>query len=181
MHEGRFYPTYVVLRDGRIMTISGYDANHQRSRTTEIYNPANNAWTAYALPFTVGYYLYPHLHLLPNGRVGYIERITTAFLREYNPATNVWRSFSNIPLSFQANGITVMLPLKSPYLAADCRILTAGGGFSSAVNSAELVGPVDTVSRTRTTTNDVSTDRPERNLIANGPCTGNWRRNPPPG
>ena len=155
MHQGRFYPTNVVLRDGRIMTISGTGLNAQVAPTMEIYHHTSNTWTEYPLPFRVSQYRYPHLHLVPNGRVSYIEKPTAsapAFMREYNPVQNTWRSFSDVPLSFQANGVTVLLPLQPPYLAADCRILTAGGGNArtadSAVNAVELVRPVETVRRT---------------------------------
>lgn len=114
----------------------------------EIYNPTLNTWTRYNLPFPAGYFLYPKLHLLPNGRVSYSD--SAAFpLREYNPATNTWRSFPS-PVVVPPNGSSVLLPLFPPYAPVDSQILTAGGANHNqkVTNVAKIIRPVDPVSWT---------------------------------
>jgi uncharacterized repeat protein (TIGR01451 family) len=78
MSQARWYPTATSLPDGRVLAMSGasncptcVDPNGSHSGIAlipEIYNPNTNAWSrltsaSLSLP------LYPHMHVLPDGRV----------------------------------------------------------------------------------------------------------------
>jgi hypothetical protein len=69
MAFGRWYPTATLLPDGRVLVVSGsIDCEECIAEIPEIYDPATNTWSslpnaALALP------LYPHLFVLPDGRV----------------------------------------------------------------------------------------------------------------
>jgi len=68
MKQGRWYPTTVQDANNRVLTYSGADAAGAVPPTHEMYDPATNAWTPLAnrtLP------MYPSLHLLKDGRLGY--------------------------------------------------------------------------------------------------------------
>ena len=142
MYRPRWYPTNTVLSDGRILTLGGRNQEGKDTRTMEIYDPTDGTWSLDDdLSFTPP--LYPRAHLLPNGRVFYTG---TGTPREYNPSNDSWRSFT-IAAS-KTYGSSVLLTLKPPYLAADTRILIAGGGSSPARASVRLVRPVDPVGST---------------------------------
>jgi hypothetical protein len=69
MAYGRWYPTATMLGDGRVLVTSGETAcDGCYAAIPEIYNPATNSWTSltgasWGVPF------YPHMFLLPDGRV----------------------------------------------------------------------------------------------------------------
>jgi hypothetical protein len=78
MSQARWYPTATSLPDGRVLAMSGasncptcIDPNGSHAGIAlipEIYNPNTNAWSrlsnaSLSLP------LYPHMHVLPDGRV----------------------------------------------------------------------------------------------------------------
>jgi chitodextrinase len=65
----RWYPQAAILPDGRQLVVSGeINCDGCVATVPEIYNPVTNAWTQLSgatqnIPF------YPHLHVLPDGRV----------------------------------------------------------------------------------------------------------------
>jgi hypothetical protein len=69
MSYGRWYPTATMLPDGRVLVVAGDDGCPSCvAAVPEIYNPANNTWVQLPgaenpLPE------YPHLFVLPDGRV----------------------------------------------------------------------------------------------------------------
>ena len=69
MAYGRWYPTAITLPDGRVLVVAGDDGCPSCvAAVPEIYNPATNTWVqlpdaANPLPE------YPHLFVLPDGRV----------------------------------------------------------------------------------------------------------------
>ena len=69
MAYGRWYPTAITLPDGRVLVVAGDDGCLSCvAAVPEIYNPANNTWVQLPgaqnpLPE------YPHLFVLPDGRV----------------------------------------------------------------------------------------------------------------
>jgi hypothetical protein len=69
MSVGRWYPTATGLPDGRVLVVSGaIDCETCIAQTPEIYDPATNRWTL--LPSaSLELPIYPHLFVLPDGRV----------------------------------------------------------------------------------------------------------------
>src|SRR6202171_2869357 len=81
-----WYPSNMVLGDGRVMTFSGLDENGNTNSQVEIYK-VGVGWGAPATaPWTPP--LYPRMHLLPNGKVFYSGPSTQS--RTFDPATNTW-------------------------------------------------------------------------------------------
>ena len=76
MVDGRWYATATVLGDGRLMAFSGLNKTTGAvNKSVEIYDPANpgQGWLL-ATPssaFPQGLPLYPHMALLPSGKVFY--------------------------------------------------------------------------------------------------------------
>jgi hypothetical protein len=80
MAHGRWYPTAIVLGDGRVMVlsgaISGMDHHNQNltgttNSTVEFYTVGSGWSQEYPVPTTWTPPLYPRLHVLPNGKVFY--------------------------------------------------------------------------------------------------------------
>jgi hypothetical protein len=86
MAHGRWYPTAIVLGDGRVMTFSGLDENNATNTQVEIYKVGVGWSPPSAAPWTPP--LYPRLHLLPNGKVFYSGSSTQS--QTFDPATNAW-------------------------------------------------------------------------------------------
>ena len=72
MMDGRWYATATTLGDGRVMAMSGLTQTGGVSTTVEIYD-LKNAGAGWNSPTSVpfGPPLYPHVFLLPNGKVFY--------------------------------------------------------------------------------------------------------------
>jgi hypothetical protein len=69
MAFGRWYPTATVLPDGRVLVTSGaVDCESCTADTPEVYNPATGTWTRLNAA-TLTLPLYPHMFVLPDGRV----------------------------------------------------------------------------------------------------------------
>src|SRR5262245_29641398 len=70
MAYGRWYGTATLLGDGRVMAISGLDADGDTNTTVELYDPSDPGagWSA---PISEPFWppLYPRQFLLPNGKV----------------------------------------------------------------------------------------------------------------
>jgi hypothetical protein len=70
MAHGRWYPTLVTLGDGRVLAVSGLDANGNLNTTVEIYTAATDKWQTLHLPnHFAGLPLYAHLLLMADGRI----------------------------------------------------------------------------------------------------------------
>jgi FtsP/CotA-like multicopper oxidase with cupredoxin domain/sugar lactone lactonase YvrE len=127
MKWGRWYPTLLTLGDGRALAASG-GGNSEN----ETYAPATG-WSVTGPQF--GWPLYPHLHLLADGRVFHSgmrlggSGVQPGFL---NPATGAHTALPGaaIPASFdfgkRDQGATVLLPP-----AQTQRVMLMGGGDPS--------------------------------------------------
>jgi hypothetical protein len=75
MAQARWYPTTLMLADGRLLTMGGSITPITTATIPEIYNVSSGVWTqmgnASTNPSTIG--LYPKLHLLPSGKVFWIN------------------------------------------------------------------------------------------------------------
>jgi hypothetical protein len=136
MAAARWYPTLVMLGDGRVMAMAGLTEGFPwvMLRKIEIYAPGEgwqhlkgaDRW----LP------LYPRLHLLPDGRVFYSGSYNTHYtfpfsLQQFptsilDPKTGQWDWLGLPNQSEREEGATVLLPLDPPDYCP--RVLLIGGG-----------------------------------------------------
>jgi FtsP/CotA-like multicopper oxidase with cupredoxin domain len=133
LHVGRFYPTTVVLADGRALTLYGQDNASPGAPTAtslEVFAPGAGAWSAPKdLPFN--YFYYPWTFLLPTGDLFVAGPQKPARRFDWTPAVvadnPALRYFQNTPLQRGVNmdGTAVLLPLRPPNY--DARVLILGG------------------------------------------------------
>jgi uncharacterized repeat protein (TIGR01451 family) len=70
MQDGRYYPTTTTLPDGRILVAGGTTTcSTCFADDIEIYDPATNVWTPLAASAQHTFKYYPHLYVLPDGRI----------------------------------------------------------------------------------------------------------------
>lgn len=117
MNYTRFYPTCTTLPDGRILTVSGDDGFSGAVETPEVYDPSSNTWTpldgaTQQLP------LYPHMFLLPNGRVFQAGPGTTT--RALNVESQTWTFVATS--TFEGGSAVMYLPGK---------VMKCGGLFTA--------------------------------------------------
>jgi hypothetical protein len=135
MAHGRWYPTLTTLGNGRVMTFSGVDENHNTNKTVEIYT-VGSGWST---PSDAGWTppLYPRMHLLPNGKVFYSGSGTSSAL--FDPSTSTWTlnvASTNYSRS-RWGGTSVLLPL-TPTNGYDPKVMIMGGN-SPATATTEII------------------------------------------
>jgi hypothetical protein len=100
MQYPRWYPTVITLGDGRVLAVAG----HTTCKTCvaaipEVYDPATNTWTQLPGAQSVTPTQYPHLFVLPDGRVletsSFAEVIPTRVL---DVAAQTWTTVDPTPL-----------------------------------------------------------------------------------
>jgi hypothetical protein len=135
MAHGRWYATGIVLPDGRIMAFSGLDETGVTNQQVELYTVG----TGWSSPFPAAFkpYLYPWLHLLPDGRVFYSGGSPNSYM--FYPSTNKWSvNFAKTStLLARKYGSSVLLPLLPPNYAA--RVMILGGGVPNATATTEII------------------------------------------
>lgn len=133
MKNGRWYPTLITLGDGRVLAASGGGAPEN-----EIHDPTG--W--FTAGAGIGWPLYPHLHLLKDGRVfhsgmrlgglgpkpGFLNPLTGAYV-ELPPAALP----AGLNLGARDSGATVLLPP-----AQLQKVMVIGGG-SPSINTAYVI------------------------------------------
>src|SRR6266446_4256313 len=123
MAHGRWYPTVVTLGDGRVMTFSGLNETGGTNTAVEFYTVGSGWSTQYIAPWTPD--LYPHLHLLPSGKVFYSGAQPISKL--FDPSTQTWdtgvatTNYSNTRIY----GTSVLLPL-APGENPDPKVIIMG-------------------------------------------------------
>ena len=150
MSYGRWYPTCILLPDGRILTMAGLTKRLPWAflNKLEMYSKDKgwqkvrgaNRW----IP------MYPRLHLLPSGEIFYAGSYNTHYtfpfsLRAFpsavfNVENNRWTNLG-LPLNIKREeGTSVLLPLLPPdYIA---RVLLIAGGLqpgNEAINHVEMI------------------------------------------
>lgn len=135
MAHGRWYPTSMVLGDGRILTFSGLDENGNTNSQVEIYK-VGVGWGA---PLTASWTppLYPRLHLLPSGKVFYSGSSIQS--RIFDPTAGSW---SDVIATTnyggdRVYGSSVLLPL-TPANGYKPVVMIFGGGNPS-TKTTELI------------------------------------------
>jgi len=135
MAHGRWYPTAIVLGDGRVMTFSGLDENGGTNPQVEIYK-VGVGWAAPSTaPWTPP--LYPRMHLLPNGKVFYSGSTTQS--RTFDHSTNTWSGViatTNYG-GTRTYGSSVLLPL-TPANGYKPKVMIFGGD-NPATNTTEII------------------------------------------
>src|SRR5688500_3589986 len=121
----RWYPTNVSLADGSVLITSGaiilepYEVNE----TAEIYLPGLDVFELRAPQLF--YYLYPWLHLLPDGRVVASGQEEQA--RIYDPVLDAWSDLGDPRATVREYGTSTLLMVDGADLAADPGVLVVGG------------------------------------------------------
>src|ERR1700730_16251330 len=135
MAHGRWYPTAIVLGDGRVMTFSGLDENNATNTQVEIYKVGVGWSPPSAAPWTPP--LYPRLHLMPNGKVFYSGSSTQS--QTFDPATNTW-SGTIATTNYggtRTYGSSALFPL-TPANGYKPKVMIFGGG-NPATNTTEII------------------------------------------
>jgi galactose oxidase-like protein len=91
MAYARWYPTATSLPDGRVLVVSGSTTCVTCiADIPEIYNPSTNTWTQLT-GAQLSMPLYPHMYVLPDGRVLYASSTEAAIQTQaLNVATQTW-------------------------------------------------------------------------------------------
>ncbi len=134
---GREYPAATVLGDGRVLVTGGANSSNDPQKTTEIYDPAADAWTAGP---KLKVWRWKHTHtLLPDGRVlivGGTDDLTQLDrVSVFDPATGEISAVAPLAEG-RSNHAAVLLD--------DGRVLVAGGGkreLEDAITSSEIYDP----------------------------------------
>jgi hypothetical protein len=128
MAHGRWYPTAIVLGDGRVMAFSGTNETGSTNVAVEIYTVGSGWSPEFPAPWVPP--LYPRLHLLPNGKVLYSGPSTTSSL--FDPANNTWTTgiASTIYGNYRTYGSSVLFPL-TPANGYKPKVIIMGGNNPS--------------------------------------------------
>ena len=125
MEHGRWYPTPIVLGDGRVLTFSGFNEDGEITNTTFQYYTVNQGWSPLYTPDWTPP-LYPRLTLLPSGNVFYSGETTPTQM--LNPSTQTWTTVANTYYGIDREyGSSVLLPL-TPANNYDPKVFILGGG-----------------------------------------------------
>jgi Domain of unknown function (DUF1929)/Bacterial Ig domain len=164
MKHGRWYPYCIVLEDGKVLTIGGFDEWGSYNYLTEIYDPASKTWSIKYDPtssFTycvgssnptapsglpcyggagngvapVTIQLYPRAIFMPSGLVAVAGQSSTT--RTWNPQTGAWVNGGKLSVA-RSYGNMVLLPLNNDP-AEKGQLLVCGGSSSAATNATTVV------------------------------------------
>ncbi len=106
MTVGRWYPTNVTLGDGRVIVVSGLDRNCVGTPVMEMYTPGVGLEVipegANGLP------LYPLMHLLTDGTVGYVGPSPQSSI--YDPVARNWQFVDSSNAGWRGSGTSVLVP-----------------------------------------------------------------------
>ncbi|MEE8370464.1 MAG: galactose oxidase-like domain-containing protein [Dehalococcoidia bacterium] len=136
MAVGRWYPTNVLLGDGRTLVFAGNDEAGIPTDLVEVYDPASGMELVPGanrfLP------VYPRMHLLPSGKVFVAgpQELTGTF----DPATVAWQAVDSSNNGYRGAGASVLLPLQPPEYRP--KVLIVGGG-EPATETAEIIDLAD--------------------------------------
>ena len=165
MEAGRWYPTLVILTDGKVSAINGFDDYGVNNRLIEIYDPSTKSWTIKYDPSTNSRYCvgegqttcqgsgtrcygntasgvaplqtgtYPRMHLMPSGLV-----VTAGMyekVRSFDANTGRWVQLANT-MAYRHYGTSVLLPLNNNS-SEKGKILVCCGSTPDAASSSTSV------------------------------------------
>jgi Galactose oxidase-like, Early set domain len=149
LNYGRWYPTCIMISDGRVVTMAGLTKHFPTYFLNNIEAYSNSGWRVLnganrSLP------LYPRLHLLPTGEIFFAGSYNTHYTFPFsvrafpsstlNVNTGKWTTIGNPKNVNREEGTTVLLPLEPPYY--DARVLLIAGGTptgNDAISDAEMI------------------------------------------
>ncbi len=146
MKYGRWYPSLIVMGDGKIIVSGGVtklvkSTQLGQVRRTETFDPATNAWTEnYAGPQSENELpLMARLHLTPNGKIFYggsgqmwgpfgeaIDEVTMAMMQLYDPSSKTWSMLKPNPIPGRSGDYSIILPFH-PGQYDTMKVLAYGG------------------------------------------------------
>jgi hypothetical protein len=163
MKHGRWYPYCIVLEDGKVLTIGGFDEWGSNNDLAEIYNPSTKSWSIKYDSTTSNTYcvgndnpsapsglpcyggsgqgtmppvsLYPRAIFMPTGLVAIAGQSKTT--RTWNPQTGKWTFAGNLSVA-RSYGNMVLLPLNNT-TSEKGQILVCGGSNTSGENATTVV------------------------------------------
>jgi hypothetical protein len=123
MAVGRWYPSAIMLADGRVLVVSGTGDDGELTPKVEIYNQLEG-WQLLSEQSDRLLPLYPRLHVLPNGEVACLGNGQDLIF--FNPDTQTWREIGDAGVIPHADDdLAVLL---GP--AQTAKILHTGGGVT---------------------------------------------------
>jgi len=149
LNYGRWYPTCIMISDGRVVTMAGLTKYPPWLFLNKIEVYSNSGWRVLNganrwLP------LYPRLHLLPTGEIFYAGSYNTHYTFPFsvyafpsstlNVNTGKWTIVGNPKNVNREEGTTVLLPLEPPNYEA--RLLLIAGGTptgNDAISDVEMI------------------------------------------
>jgi galactose oxidase-like protein len=152
MKNGRWYPSCIMLSDGRVLVMAGLSKGFPWAflKELEMYTTDDsNGWQKVVdgdhwIP------MYPRLHLLPSGEVFYAGSYNTHYTfpfslsgfpcATFNIQESTWTEIGLPNNIKREEGTTVLLPLVPPDYAA--RVLLIAGGTqpgTDAINNVEMI------------------------------------------
>jgi hypothetical protein len=152
MKNGRWYPSCIMLADGRILVMAGLSKNFPWAflKELEIYSSKDReGWQT--IP-GAGHWIpmYPRLHLLPSGEIFYAGSYNTHYTFPFslygfpssifNVQNRRWTKIGNPHNVKREEGTTVLLPLLPPDYSA--KVLLIAGGTqpgTDAINDVEMI------------------------------------------
>jgi len=112
MRRGRYYPTNLVLGDGRTLIFAGTDDNGGTNDLVEAYvvggGPGGTDLIDLLAGATKAFSYYPRMHLLPSGEVALVGPDAT--LRVLDPLAQTWRNGDGNIYGSRTHGTSVALP-----------------------------------------------------------------------
>ena len=137
MADGRWYPTNVLMPDGTVLILSGFNsAGTTDVHPMELYDPTSD--TISLLPASANTptltNTYPRMHVLPTGEIFYSGQNSATEM--YNPVSQTWSFVSNTKFGQRLEGASVLLPGLEKVLAAGGTHTQNAGG---ATNTAETI------------------------------------------
>ncbi len=137
MTYGRWYPTNVLMPDGTVLILSGFDSEGTTNvHPMEQYDPVTD--TISVLPTSANTPqntdTYPRMHILPTGLI--FNSGQRSDTQMYDPVAQKWSFVSNSNFGKRQEGTSVLLPGLEKVLAAGGTHTQNAGG---ATNTAELI------------------------------------------
>lgn len=151
MKNGRWYPTCVMLADGRVATFAGLTKGFPWLilREHEIYS--TSGWKKLE-GADKWFPLYPRIHLLPNGELFYAGSYNTHMtfpfslwvfrIATFSFSEKKWKDLPSPKDLHRQEGTTVLLPLL-PEQNYAAKIILIGGGDTLGHNATETVEMID--------------------------------------
>jgi hypothetical protein len=146
MRHGRWYPSQVLLADGRTLVLQGYDESGTPAYNddVEVFDPATGKFTLvgeFSDPALLGNY-YPHTFLMPSGRVLVAgpDRPQTFFFD--NPGNDMSITAIPHPAPFQDRqwGTAVLLPGGA---SGPTKVMQLGGSWLDSPDGVDAVATTE--------------------------------------